>query len=441
MIDAFTRKVGPMMGITLAVLWGAPTSAWALQPLDTFVKSARVHSPALQIAAATADQQEANADVALGKVLPGISLRGAYTRNQYQAALPLSFLDPSAPKNAELTLQPFNQYAGTATLNVPLIDLAAFSRRSAATMSSLSSAAQREATALQVEAQVTQTYFQLLANMALQTSSEHALEVAQKNLQLTEDRFTVGSAALLDVDRAKADMERQFQQVSDAKLQVALTARSLESLTAVTPDAASQDANDVLTDDLHGEQGLDSFNHGDEQLPVIHAAVLNAESFARTARAQRMALVPALSGSFTETFGNVPNFADRTIYWAGGVALTWNFDYTSVANIHAADAGAVVARARESQARLDAHDALFRYWKTVETNIVRSRSAREQARVSSEAATLAQDRYAAGTATQLDLLQAQRDAFAADVSRIQADADLINSRAQLRFAAGVHYGN
>jgi len=44
--------------------------------------------------------------------------------------------------------------------------------------------------------------------------------------------------------------------------------------------------------------------------------------------------------------------------------------------------------------------------------------------------------YRAGTATQLDLLQAQRDAFRAEVTRIQDDANLLNSRAQLRLAAG-----
>lgn len=73
---------------------------------------------------------------------------------------------------------------------------------------------------------------------------------------------------------------------------------------------------------------------------------------------------------------------------------------------------------------------------TVRTGIARSRSARAQAEVSAHASQLARERYEAGTATQLDLLQAQRDAFAADAARIQADADLVNSRAQLRLAAG-----
>ena len=52
------------------------------------------------------------------------------------------------------------------------------------------------------------------------------------------------------------------------------------------------------------------------------------------------------------------------------------------------------------------------------------------------AADSARDRYQAGATIQLELLQAQRDAFAADVSRIQADADLVNARAQLRLASG-----
>ena len=52
------------------------------------------------------------------------------------------------------------------------------------------------------------------------------------------------------------------------------------------------------------------------------------------------------------------------------------------------------------------------------------------------AAEQARNRYTSGTTMQLDLLQAQRDAFVAEVARIQADADLINARAQLRLAAG-----
>ena len=94
------------------------------------------------------------------------------------------------------------------------------------------------------------------------------------------------------------------------------------------------------------------------------------------------------------------------------------------------------ARARELRARLAAGDAIHRQWNTVAAGIARSRSARAGREAAVHAAAQAQERYRAGTITQLDLLQAQRDAFTAEVSRIQADADLVNARAQLRLSSG-----
>jgi outer membrane protein TolC len=118
------------------------------------------------------------------------------------------------------------------------------------------------------------------------------------------------------------------------------------------------------------------------------------------------------------------------------VALTWAFDLTTAANIRSQDALTAAASAREEGARLAARDAIHRAWNTVRTGIARSRSARAQLEASARAGELARDRYSVGAATQLDLLQAQRDAFGAEVARVQADADLVNARAQLRIAAG-----
>ena len=68
--------------------------------------------------------------------------------------------------------------------------------------------------------------------------------------------------------------------------------------------------------------------------------------------------------------------------------------------------------------------------------IAKSRAARAGRQAAFEAAAQARTRYSVGNITQLDPLQAQRDAFTADVSRIQADAELANARAQLRLATG-----
>ncbi|GAO05185.1 TolC family protein [Anaeromyxobacter sp. PSR-1] len=147
-------------------------------------------------------------------------------------------------------------------------------------------------------------------------------------------------------------------------------------------------------------------------------------------------LVPSLSASATEHVTDYTGLAGHERTWQAVVSLSWSFDLTTLANMRAQDAVADGARAREERARLAAHDDVHRAWMTVRTDIARSRSARVQAEVSQRAAGLALERYQAGAADQLDLLQAQRDAFNADAARIQADAEVSDARAQLRLAAG-----
>ncbi len=109
---------------------------------------------------------------------------------------------------------------------------------------------------------------------------------------------------------------------------------------------------------------------------------------------------------------------------------------TVFANIRRQDARADAERAREARTFLSSGDGIHQQWNTVVGGIARSRAARAGRQAAFEAAAQAQTRYAVGNVTQLDLLQAPRDAFIADVNRIQADAELANAGAQLRLASG-----
>ena len=84
----------------------------------------------------------------------------------------------------------------------------------------------------------------------------------------------------------------------------------------------------------------------------------------------------------------------------------------------------------------DTEDVVLEAWHRVGTGIAKARASRAQAHAAERAARITEDRYAAGTVTQLDVTQAARDAFAADVGRIQADLDLAQARHVLRIAAG-----
>jgi outer membrane protein TolC len=405
--------------------------ASALQPLEEFLRSARSSSPDTAEARAARRQAGAEAQAALGRALPRLSLRGTYTRNQYETSL--AFPDPAGGPPSSVIVTPRDRWDGSVTLDVPLVDLSSFSRIAAARTSARASATQETATGLRVQSLVIQDYYQLVANAALVEASRQAVAVARASLRIAEEHHGAGTAALLDVDRARAEVERNVQQLAGAELQVALVARALESTTGITP---ALDGAVALRDDLHEEAPLERFERPDPELPSVDAAIQSRVAAEQLATAQRLSLVPSLVASATEQTTSVAGLGGREAAWQAVIGFTWSFDLTTLADIRTRDAAAEGARAREQRVRLAARDEIHRAWATVRTSIARSRSARVQAEVSDRASRLAMDRYQAGTASQLDLLQAQRDAFAADAARIQADADLVNARAQLRVAAG-----
>jgi outer membrane protein TolC len=404
--------------------------ASALQPLDEFLRGARTSSAENAEARAARRQLGAEAQAALGRALPRLSLGGAYTRNEFETTLRLP---GDGGPGTTVTVTPRDQLDGAATLDVPLVDLASFARIAAARTSAGASAQQQAATELRVQSLVSQNYHQLVANLALVGASRRALDVAQASLRIAEARHRAGSTPLLDVDRARAEVERNVQQLASADLGVSLVARALESLSGISPEI---ERAVPLADDLHEEPPLERFQAPDDEIPALAAAIKSRVAQEQQARAQRLSLVPSLSASLTERVTNAEGLAGRDSYWQAVLGLTWSLDLTTIAGIRAEAAAAEGARAREQRARLAARDDIHRAWTTVRTNIARSRSARVQAEVSGRAEELALERYQAGVAAQLDLLQAQRDAFAAAAARIQADADLVNSRAQLRVAAG-----
>src|SRR5258707_13273229 len=202
------RGLGTAVALAF-LLFFVSERAQALQPLEAFIRSGRTKSPDNAEARANLSQQEGVADATLGRVLPGISARANYVRNQYQSVIDIP-LDPTVPPQ-RVTIQPFNQLTGSATLTVPLIDLAGFVRTAAQYSAAEGFAKQAEATALQVESLVVQDYFQLLANLSLVVSSERALEVARESLRLAQAQQAAGRATLLYVDRASAGVERQIQ--------------------------------------------------------------------------------------------------------------------------------------------------------------------------------------------------------------------------------------
>jgi outer membrane protein TolC len=405
--------------LAAVLAWSPPTQA--LQPLDEFVSGARQNNPVNEEARAEHAAADAQAGETLGRALPALSASGTFTRNQREVAI------------GGATFVPLNQVDGAVALTVPLLDLTRFVRVSAAHLAAGSAAYHEDEVARAAEAETVQLYYQLAANLGLVRAARQALEVVQVNLAMTEQTAQAGTATALDVQRASTEVERQRQQLTSAELAVRLAARALASRTRVVPDIS---AEPPLADDLHPEPPLPEFLASAPYTPLVKSTALAREAADRTVTAQALTLIPALNASASERYTNATALLGG-YHEAYAVALSavWAFDLGTPQGIRARNAEAAAAAAREREAALLTGDAIFQAWSTIDADIARCRSARAQESVSAHAAEIARARYRSGVATQLDMIQADRDAFAAEAGRIQSDADLLNARLQLRLAA------
>jgi outer membrane protein len=428
-----------VIGAALALLaCAAPARpALALQPVDEFLAHARVWNPQNRAAHATTIQRDAEIGVSTGALLPSLSAQGSYTRNQYEvttAALAgLAGPQPTgAPATPAIVIQPQNQLDANVILTVPLVNIANWDRR-AASKASLSGAVADEANAqVTVDKGVLRDYYTLLGDEAVLQSATKNLELAHHNLNLARDRKESGTGSELDVQRAVADQAKAEKNVTAANLAVTNTRRDLFSLSGLQAEPAAA----FPEDDLHEEAALESWTGKTNQVPSVQSAVASRARAEEGARAANTAWLPSVDATAEEKFTNATAFVGgHTAIYVLQVVASWKLDTTSRPQIRAQNAAAAAARASEDQARQAAEDAVFRDWQQIRADIQSAQSSRAQVTAAALAASLADDRYESGVATQLDVLQARQDAFDADVARIQADADLAYARVALRLDA------
>jgi outer membrane protein TolC len=412
----------------LAVL--PPASAYALQPLAEFLEHAKTWNPDNRAAHATVDQRDAEIGVASGNLAPNLQFNGLYTHNEFEAAFPVS-------PGVTLIVQPYNQVDGNVTFTVPIINVANWDRRGVSKATLAAAKADESNSGLSVTKNVTRDYYQLLGYEAVLQSAVKNLDVAKHNVQLARDKKESGTGSELDVQRALADAAKAEQSVTSAQLSVTNSRRDLYSLSGVSaePGATFPD------DDLHEETSLEGWMSSAGTVPSVKSAEASRESADEASHAARTGWLPTVNGIAEEKFTNNSVFSGgHAAYYLVQLTANWRLDFTIIPQIKQQNAIAAAARANEDKVRIAAQDSIYKDWQQIRADIEVSRSARAQVASTKLAASLAEDRYTNGVATQLDVLQARQDAFAADVARIQADSDLAYARTALRIDSGRYSG-
>jgi len=420
------RSTKLWLGALAILLAGRP--AFALQPLSDFLAGAGKASADAREAMLAAVQQQSESLASLGRALPSLSARGVYTHNQSEARI--DFAPPGMPSQS-LVIQPLNQLDAYFQLDVPIVDLAAWARLRASKATEVAARHSAEATLLDVQKEVARNYFQLVGALALRQSAQKTLSAAEQNLSLARKRQANGVATELDVQRALSEVERDKGSIADAELSSELSQRALRTLTGIQPQGEAPPMPQALDE----ETPLESWEAEGPAVPAVRAAGEQRIAAEASALASKFSLLPSLGASGQEHLTNAPGFFGRNSIYVLSSTATWKLDLTSFATMRSQEVAAEISRVREGQARQAALDRIHESWFRVHVGIAKSRAARSAAEAADSAVVHARARYGEGAGTQFELVQAERDAFGAEVSRIQADADLAYARVVLHLDA------
>jgi outer membrane protein TolC len=200
------------------------------------------------------------------------------------------------------------------------------------------------------------------------------------------------------------------------------------------------DEANLPSDDTRPEEPYQELEKSVPGLPQVRAADRDADAAEKLAWAQRLAVVPVVGAQFTETATNATGFTGRSTSYTAGIGLTWRLDVPTFMLMGSTAANERVADLAAEKARLQSRDQIHSDWQRFNSSLTKLDAAKAQQQAAERAAQVARDRYAAGAATQLDVIAAERDLFSAEVGQIQARTELAAARLGLRISSGQPLG-
>ncbi|HEX6836849.1 MAG TPA: TolC family protein [Polyangia bacterium] len=462
-----------LYGIAVALVL-APSVARAQRTLTLDEALATAHRNNRDLKAAKARVAQAHAGVlqAWSALLPVVTAQGKYTHNYKEVTLNLA---ESLQANIDLanliklgvppaSQQPINDYingvqaainAGNqnpiiiqkgeqldfvAAAAVPLIVPWAYPALSAAKRNEDAGRASFDVTDAQVLYSTAQAYYACAGADDLVAARRHAVVVAQKALDNAKARLEAGVVNRVEVQRAELQLVRAQQALVESEDTQAQTYRSLgtimnmhEPVRVVPAEAPPPEPAPV---DTLTAQAL-------QLRPEFAVLQKTIDSNRLTVQSNWLRWLPSLSAFGNVRAFNYAGFSGDQYSWAVGLQLDWTL-YDG--GIRDAQRKLAVAQREENEAKIDllrdqVRDDVDNAERALGTKRRALETARRSVQLSQQTLDLVQVQHDAGTATQLDLLQAQDNLVAAEVALAQARFDLELGGLQLDRLAGTFPAN
>ncbi|MFI5288643.1 MAG: TolC family protein [Polyangia bacterium] len=409
--------------------------------LDDALDLARSANRDLQAARVRIDESKVGIEQAWAALLPNVAARGTYTHNYKEVTLDFSAaagLVPNLP-TAPIVIQKAEQLDFVVQATVPLLVPWAYPALSAAKETHAANVANFQVTETGLLFQTAQAFFAAAGTDELVIARQHAIAVEQTTLSNAQARLEAGVVNKVEVMRAELALVRSQQALREAVDSQAAAYRSLATLVQlrepfhVMPEAVPAVPATSLQDQAREALKL---------RPEFTAFERNMASASSQASSAAWRWAPSISAFGNFRAFNYAGFSGDQYAWAVGAQLDWTLYDGGIrdAQRHLAKAQWRENDLRRSALRDTVSDDLATARSAVETKRHALDTAMQSVDLSKQTLELVRVQHDAGTATQLDLLQAQDALVTAEVSVAQARFDLALADLSLRRTAGTFPG-
>jgi outer membrane protein TolC/ABC-type transporter Mla MlaB component len=415
----------------------APYSGVMRLTLDQAVALALKQNTTAQIAVLSAAQSEQDQKIAMSALLPQAQLgvTEQWQRINILAQFGGTRIFPGFPAH----VGPYSTFSAGPSFNGPVFDLTLFRRYQASRNAANASRAESLSTREQVILLVVSQYIGTLRSMADVQASQSRVDLAQALYNQASDLQKEGVGTGIDTLRANVELQNENQRLLEAQATRETSLFGLSRLLNLDPRQQIELGDSLSFFDTPQPDVAASIEEGlsaRHEWKSLQEQMRAAENQRKAAFAERLPAVH-FSGSW-EQFGTEPVSVIPTYTYAGTVSVPLFTGGRIRAETVRADLD--IQKLRQQQADLRNQIAL-----DVKTALINLDSARSQVRVanlgvqlSREEVDQARDRFNAGVANNIEVIQAQDSLARANDNQIaalyrfnQARADLARSIGQM----------
>jgi outer membrane protein TolC len=374
----------------------------------------------------------------LSNLLPNVTAKVSRTTEQVDLAS-IGFTSTTIPGiSFPAVIGPFSYVDARAYLSQRVFNWSDISSvRSASANRQASEYSYKAARDLVVQA-TANAYLLAVSDLALVDSTRAQVETAQALYRQVTDRNRAGIVAAIDVLRARVQLQTEQQRLIAANNQLAVDKLTLARVIGL-PNGQSFTLGDNLPYSELGELTIDDAltraysSRADYQSGQAHVRAAELTRRAAVAENYPSVAVDLNYGDIGQTFGN----SHGTVTFVGGVSIPI-FQGTTV-RAHVLQADVTLKQAREELA--DLGGKIDYQVRTAFLNLTSARDlvavARSSIDLASQTLTQAQDRFAAGVADNLQVVQAQESVATANQSYISSLYSYNSAKVSLAQAIGV----